>query len=52
MTKRIGLFDISVDVKKLFQGEQITKENQKTIDKALAIITKQMQVNGFRERTI
>jgi site-specific recombinase XerD len=54
MTKRTGLFDINVDfdIKKLIQGEQKSQQNEMTIEKALSTITKQMQVCGFRERTI
>ena len=54
MTKRTGLFDINVDfdMKKLIQGEQKSHQNEMTIEKALTTITKQMQVSGFRERTI
>lgn len=54
MTKRAGLFDINVDfdMKKLIQGEQKSQANEITIEKALTTITKQMQVSGFRERTM
>lgn len=53
MTKR-GLFDINVDfdVKRLIEGDQKLQQKEMTIEKALTTITKQMQVSGFRERTI
>ncbi|WP_342543308.1 site-specific integrase [Paenisporosarcina sp. FSL H8-0542] len=54
MTKRTGLFDINVDfdVKRLIEGDQKSQQKEMTIEKALTTITKQMQVSGFRERTI
>lgn len=54
MTKRTGLFDINVDfdVKQLIEGDQKSQQKEMTIEKALTTITKQMQVSGFRQRTI
>lgn len=54
MTKRTGLFDINADfdVKRLIEGDQKSQQKEMTIEKALTTITKQMQVSGFRQRTI
>lgn len=54
MSKRSGVFDVHVDVNKLIRSEQLekTKSGLMTLEKAIIVITKQMQVSGFRERTI
>ncbi|PKH11468.1 site-specific integrase [Planomicrobium sp. MB-3u-38] len=54
MSKRSGVFDVQVDVSKLIRGEHLQqpKSNFMTLEKAMVVITKQMQVSGFRERTM
>lgn len=55
MPKRSGVFDVQVDVNEFVtvsRLEQATSSKSITLEKALVIITRQMQVSGFRERTI
>lgn len=59
MTKRTGTFDVelNLNLKDFVIGEseisnEKIKSNSLTINKAIQIITKQMEVSGFRERTI
>lgn len=54
MSKRSGVFDVQVDVSKLVrsEGKKRPESGAMTIEKALRVITKQMQVSGFRERTV
>ena len=54
MSKRSGVFDVQVDVSELIRGEQLQqpKSSLMTLEKAMVVITKQMQVSGFRERTM
>ncbi|RLQ91948.1 site-specific integrase [Planomicrobium sp. Y74] len=54
MSKRSGVFDVQEDVSKLVRGEEQKRPESgaMTVEKALRVITKQMQVSGFRERTI
>ncbi|MGB6779751.1 MAG: site-specific integrase [Planococcus citreus] len=54
MSKRSGVFDVAIDVRNLLEGEPLQKSKGSTMtaEKAITVITKQMQVSGFRERTI
>ncbi len=57
MTKRTGVFDVQLDLNQIVLGEKATtkrkpKSNLMTIEKAVQTITKQMEVSGFRERTM
>ncbi|MET1031959.1 tyrosine-type recombinase/integrase [Domibacillus tundrae] len=63
MTKKKGIFDVKVDVRKLFDEEpqrglgidskqQKVQQGSKSIKDALATISSQMKVSGNRSRTI
>ncbi|WP_232787207.1 tyrosine-type recombinase/integrase [Planococcus sp. MB-3u-03] len=55
MSKRSGAFDVQVDVSKLIRNNrqgQSSKNGSVTLEKAMEVIVKQMQVSGFRERTM
>lgn len=54
MSKRSGVFDVQVDVSKLVRGEQEKQPERSlmTLEKAMRVIVRQMQVSGFRERTM
>jgi site-specific recombinase XerD len=54
MPKRSGVFDVQVDVNEFVTVSRLEQSMSKsiTLEKALVIITRQMQVSGFRERTI
>ncbi|WP_404467238.1 tyrosine-type recombinase/integrase [Planococcus rifietoensis] len=55
MSKRSGVFDVQVDVSKLIRGRKQDKSFRKdslTLEDAMKVIMKQMQVSGFRERTM
>lgn len=54
MSKRSGVFDVQVDVSKLIRGEQKKQpeHSSMTLERALNVIVRQMQVSGFRERTM
>lgn len=54
MSKRSGVFDVQVDVSKLIRGEQEKQPERSlmTLEKAMRVIVRQMQVSGFRERTM
>ena len=52
MPKKSGAFDVNFDVTNLVRNVQSKKNNSMQIEQALAIVTKQMEVSGFRRRTI
>lgn len=55
MTKSKGIINLDFDVSKIVNNEKKQDEKKKhdiTIDQALEVIIRQMEVSGYRERTI
>lgn len=52
LTKRSGVFDVQVDVRSLLNPANQPKKDLLTIETALETVSKQMQVSGYRKRTI
>lgn len=52
MSKKSNVFSVPFDVGDLVRNEQPKTRNSLTIEQALSIVIKQMQVSGFRKRTI
>ncbi|RXH52793.1 hypothetical protein D6T70_04190 [Kurthia gibsonii] len=55
MTKSKGIINLDFDVGKIIETEKNEEEEKKhgiTIDQALEVIIRQMEVSGYRERTI
>ena len=50
MTKKVGIFDVSIKTEILKTKEAVPKGM--TVEKALSMIHKQMKFNGYRERTL
>lgn len=54
MSKRSGVFDVQVDVSELIrrEREKPPERSLMTLEKAMRVIVRQMQISGFRERTM
>lgn len=55
MAKKTGVVDIQLDLQDIFVSTKLKKHKEVTsitIEKALGTVTRQMQVTGFRKRTI
>lgn len=52
LSKRSGVFDVQFDVREFIESPVKQKENKMLIEQALAVVIRQMQVSGFRKRTI
>ncbi|WP_019414163.1 hypothetical protein [Paenisporosarcina sp. TG20] len=50
MTKKVGIFDVSINTEILKTKKVAPKEM--TVEKALSIVHQQMKLNGYRERTL
>lgn len=57
MTKKSGLFDVdfslsTTELTSSIKGEKVPEARYKSFDDALATIVNQMQVSGYRPRTL
>ena len=52
MTKKKGIFDIQIEQPLIQVRKRQEKRNDMTIEQALSIILKQLEVSGCRERTL